>query len=189
MIRYFAAHPTAPNLVMAVFIALGLLFAGNVKRSTFPDVPDKEVEIQVVYPGATAEDVEESICRRIEDAVDGVTNLDEIRCEARENRAIAVAKMIEGKNLDRFMADVKTEVEAIDNFPDQAEKPIIRQLGLVDFVAAVAVTGPMAAPDLKAYADDLKDRLQALDAVSRVDVKGFSDHQIRIEVRAQTLRH
>ena len=188
MIRYFAAHPTAPNLVMAVFIALGLLFAGNVKRSTFPDVPDKEVEIQVVYPGATAEDVEESICRRIEDAVDGVTNLDEIRCEARENRAIAVAKMIEGKNLDRFMADVKTEVEAIDNFPDQAEKPIIRQLGLVDFVAAVAVTGPMAAPDLKAYADDLKDRLQALDTVSRVDVKGFSDHQIRIEVRAQTLR-
>ena len=93
--------------------------------------------------------------------------------------------MVEGSNLDRFFADVKTEVEAIDDFPDEIELPIIRQLGRTDFVASVAVTGPERMPDLKAYAEELKDRMLRWGGIPKIEIKGFSDHQIRIELRTR----
>jgi multidrug efflux pump subunit AcrB len=188
MIRYFAAHPTAANLLMALVIVMGLAAAPTLNRETFPDIPPDEIEVRVPYPGASAEDVEEAICQRVEDAVDGVTGVEETRCEAREGIGTATIEMREGGEFDRFLNDVKTEVEAIDDFPEETELPTVRQLGLTDHVASIAVTGPMSVPDLKAYCEQVKDRLLLLDEVSQVTVTGFSDHQIRIEVPAHTLR-
>ncbi|MCP5371377.1 MAG: efflux RND transporter permease subunit [Hyphomicrobiales bacterium] len=188
MIRFFAGHPTAGNLLMVGFLALGVIAATSVKRETFPDIPSREVQVTVPFPGATAEEVESGICRRIEDAVDGVDGLDEKRCEAREGLAQATLEMREGGDIDRFLDDVKSEIDAIDTFPDDAEQPVVKQLGRVDFVATIAVAGPMAAPDLKAYAESLKDRMLQIPGVSQVEVQGFSEHQIRIEVPATTLR-
>lgn len=188
MIGYFAAHKTAANLLMAAFIVAGLVFVQGIKRETFPDIPPVEVEVSVIHPGAAAEEVEKSICRRIEDAAEKVKDVAEIRCDARENRGTATLKMVEGKNFDRFLNEIKTEVEAIDNFPDEAEAPTIRQLGLTDFVAAIAVTGPMSAPHLKAYAQSLKDEMLQRRIASQIRIGGFSDHQIRIEVSAQGMR-
>ena len=182
MIRYFADHPTAANLVMIAFIVGGLFAAPVLQRETFPRVQPSKVEVTVLNPGARTEDVEEAICQRIEDAIDGIDNVAEVTCEAREGRARAVAEMNEGANLDRFTTDVRTEVDAITDFPDQAEEPVVKQLGRTDFVASVAVTGAASKPDLKAYAEELKDRMLRYSGIPKVDIKGFSDHQIRIEL-------
>ena len=188
MIRYFAAHPTAANLLMVAFLVVGLAAAPTVKRETFPDIPADKVEVRVPFPAATAEDVEEAICQRIEDVADGIDNLEEIRCEARESVAIATLVMREGGDLDRFLDDVKTEIDAIDEFPDDAEDPVTRQLGRTDFVASVAVAGTMPPEDLKAYAERMKDELLTIPGVSQVRIEGFSQHQIRIEVPGATMR-
>ena len=128
MIRYFARHPTAANLVMIGFIVSGLFAAPVLNRETFPRVQPNKVEIQVLNPGARAEDVEEAICQRIEDAIDGIDNVDEITCEAHEGRARAIVEMDEGTDFDRFTTDVRTEIDAITDFPDQAEDPVVKQL-------------------------------------------------------------
>ncbi len=188
MIRYFASHPTAANLLMLMLISIGLLTIPKLKRETFPDFSPQEVEVRVVYPAASAEDVEEAVCQRIEDAADGISNVEEIRCESREGVGIAVIKMIEGNDMSRFLDDVKTEVEAIDNFPEQSELPIIQQLGRTDPVVSIAITGPMSVSHLKAYAEEIKDRLQELEHVSQVDIQGFSDHQLRIQIPALVIR-
>lgn len=188
MIRYFAGHPTAANLLMAAFVVIGLFSAPTLQRETFPRIEPRNVEVRVVYPAARPEDIEEAICQRIEDAVDGVNNVSEVTCEAREGLGRATIEMTEGSNLDRFFADVKTEVEAIDDFPDEIELPTIRQLGRTDFVASVAVTGPETMVDLKAYAEELKDRMLVWGGIPKIEIKGFSDHQIRIELEDVTLR-
>ncbi len=188
MIRFFADHPTAANLVMIIFIVLGIIAAPKLQRATFPDFTAGEVEIRVPYPGASAEEVEDAICQRIEDAVDGINDIDEVRCEAREGLGTAVIKLREGENFDRFLNDVKTEVEAIDNFPEQTELPIIKALGRTDHVVSLAITGPMSARDLKIYAEQIKDHLLLVPEISQVDIKGFSEHQFRIELPSHTLR-
>ena len=188
MIRYFARHRTAGNLVMFAFIIGGLFAAPVLQRETFPRVQPDKVEIQVLNPGARAEDVEEAICQRIEDAIDGIDNVAEVTCEAREGFARAVVEMAESGNFDRFTTDVRTEVDAITDFPDQAEEPVVKQLGRTDFVASVALTGPASKPDLKAYAEELKDRMLRFGGIPKVEIKGFSDHQIRIELPDAVIR-
>ena len=89
MIRYFAAHPTAANLLMIFFLVLGAAATPLLKRETFPEIPPNMIEVAVAYPGANAEEVEEAICQRVEDAIDGVNDVREVRCEARESRATA----------------------------------------------------------------------------------------------------
>ena len=187
MIRYFAAHPTAANLLMVLFVALGITALPELRRETFPDFSVAEVEVQVSYPGAGARDVEEAICLPIEEAMDGVNDVDEIRCEAREGAGVTVVRMSEGADIDRFVADVRTETEAIANLPERAETPVIRQLGRTEHVISITVSGPMDAVSLKAYAEALKARLQALDEVSLVRIQGFSDHQIRVHAPALLL--
>ncbi len=141
MIRYFAGHPTAANLLMASILVLGITALPSINRETFPDIAADEIEVEAVYPGASAEDVEEAVCRRIEDAVEDVIDIKEVRCEARQGRAMAIVEMREGGNFDGLLASLQTEIDAIDDFPDQVEPPTVRQLGRTDFVAAVAVTG------------------------------------------------
>ncbi len=187
MIRYFASHPTAANLLMLIFIVMGLQAFPTLRRETFPDFTAREVEVRVEYPGATAEEVEEAVCQRIEDAVDGVSFVKEVRSEAVEGLGKVIIEMQEGANFQVFLDDVRTEVEAIDDFPEEAEEPVIKQLGTTDQVVSIAVTGPMSLPDLKAYSEQLKGRLQQLPEVSLVMIQGFSDHQIRIEIPAYAL--
>lgn len=188
MIRYLAAHPTAANLLMVLIVAAGVLSVPAIQRETFPRFAADRVGVEVAYPGATAADVEDAVCRRLEDALQGTTGLAELRCEARENLGFAVAELREGGDVGRFLDDVKTAVEAIDDFPDRAERPVVRELARTDFVASLAITGPMPDAHLKAYAEDLKGRLLQLDEVSQVDLKGFSEHQFRIEADRGVLR-
>ncbi len=186
-IYYFASHPTAANLLMVILVFLGLISIGSLLRETFPDFTPTEIEILVGYPGATAEDVENAVCRRAEDALDSVSNVYEIKSEARENYGRIVAEMRDGGNIVQFLNDVKTEVEAIDDFPDEVEKPVVKQLGQTDMVLSIAITGPMSVPHLKAYCEKIKDRMVRMEEISQVEVLGFSDHQIRVEIPAVTL--
>ncbi len=188
MIRYFAAHPTAANLIMAFFIVIGLVSIPKLQRETFPRIEPNMVEVSVIYPGARAEDVEEGICQRIEDALDTINDIEEVVCEAKEGLGRAQVEMVEGSDLDRLTADVRTEVEAIDDFPEQAEKPTVRQLGRTDLVASVAVTGIPDKANLKNYAEALKRRMLRWGGIPKVEVKGFSERQIRIELEDSTLR-
>ncbi|NOY42047.1 MAG: efflux RND transporter permease subunit [Planctomycetes bacterium] len=187
MIRFFAEHPTAANILMAILVVLGLLSVRNLLRETFPDVTPSEVEVRVIYPGATAEEVEETVVQRVEDALDGIKFIKELRAESREGFASVVAEMEDGGNFQAFRSDIQTEIDAIDDLPSDVEDPIITQLGTTDHVVSLVVSGPMTASDLKAYCEDMKDRLQILPGISLVKIRGFSDHQLRIELSAAAL--
>ena len=188
MIRFFAAHPIAANLLMGGLMLLGLLALPQLTRETFPRLSETEVEVRVAYPGASAAEADVELCRRLEDALDRVSGLAEMRCDARENVAVAVAEMARGGDIARFAEDVSTEVEAVDDFPDLAERPVIRPLGRTDFVASVALTGPEDPVALKALAEALKERLLRAGAASQIEIRGFSEPQLRVEARPEALR-
>ena len=188
MIRWFAYHPTAANLFMAAILLLGLVALPGLQRETFPEIKNDKVEVRVIYKGATTDEVENAICRRLEDAMDGIPGLDEIRCEAREGLGVATMVMLEGSDMVRFLDDVKSEVDAIDDFPEQTEQPVVEELGRTDAVVGIAVTGPADPVALKAYAETLKSRLQTIDTIATVTINGFSAHQLRIEIPLHRLR-
>ncbi len=188
MIKWFAKHPTATNLTMVAIIALGLISLSDLQRETFPRIKNDKVSIKVVYPGSTAEVIEDAICRRIEDALESLSDLNEMNCESAEGFGRAVAVMHEGKEMSRFLSDVTAAVDAIDDFPEQTESPVVQEMGRTDSVVSMAITGPADPVMLKAYAEDVKLRLLESAAIANVEIVGFSDHQIRVEIPAARLR-
>ena len=188
MIRFFAGHPTAANLLMLILLVMGLLALPDMKRETFPEFTTSLVQISVPYPGASAVEVEDGICRIIEDALDSVSNMEELRCEAREGLAIATAELIEGNDIQVFMDDINSAMDALTSLPDLAEKVVVQELNRTDQVVSIAVTGPMSPSHLKQYCENLKTRLLVRGDIPQISIGGFSDHQIRIELNADTLR-
>ncbi len=182
MIRWFTEHPTAANLLLVLILAAGVMAAPTLKRETFPDFRPVEAEISVKYRGATAEEVEDAICRRIWDGVESVEGLDELTCTAQGGIARAVATMEPGGTRAGFVNDLRTEVTAIDDFPADADPAIVRELHRTDVVTSVAVAGDLPPAHLERYAAGLQDRLSALPGVARVTMSGFGVRQFRITV-------
>ena len=182
MIRWFADHPTAANLLLILLLAGGLYSAPSLKRETFPDYRPVEVSIDVVYRGASATDVEDAICRRLYDAIKGIDYLDEIKCVAQDNLARAVVSMQAKGNAIRFISDIDTEVNALTDLPARTEKPVVREMHRSDLVAAVAVYGDMATNQLENYAMQLEERIIALPGVAQVKLQGLSQRQWQVEV-------
>jgi multidrug efflux pump subunit AcrB len=188
MLRYLAAHPTAANLIMLMLMALGIMALPNIKRETFPDSRPVKVETKVIWPGASPVDVEESLCQRLEDAVEGIAFLKEKQCEALEGFGRLIVEMDDDGDENRFINDIKTEVDAIDDFPDASERPIVSQQNRFDQVVSIAVTADTFQTHLKSYAEDLKRRLQRIKGVAQVKMQGFSERQLRVELSVPLMR-
>ncbi|TQV86261.1 efflux RND transporter permease subunit [Exilibacterium tricleocarpae] len=188
MIRYFALHPTAANIMMVVFLCAGIATLPSMKRETFPDIEAFEVKVSVVYPGAAAADVEESICQPLEDATDGISFIDERRCEAKDNLGAMTLKMLELGDMQQFIDDINTAVDGIDTFPDAAEIPVVEELGRTNQVIGVAISADVGRAELKRLAEYYRERLLQHPDVPIVTVTGFSTHQLQIEIPDYNLR-
>lgn len=181
MIRLFAGHRTAANILMLAIAGLGLLALPMLQRDTFPATPPSEVSVRIAYPGAAPAEVETGICTVADPLLMKVENLAKLTCLARENAAQITAEILEGADMTRFSNDIKDVVDGITSFPDKAEDPVTQIVERVASVASVAVTGPEDPAVLYAYAQALADRLRADPAISLVDVTGFSDREVAVE--------
>lgn len=182
MIRWFTGHPTAGNLLLLLFLAAGFFATPGLLRETFPDFRAVEAEIVVPYKGATAEDVETAICAPLWDGVQSVEGLETFTCTAQAGRARAVATMAPGNDALRFVNSLRTEVSAIDTFPERADPAVVRELHRTDPVTSVAISGDLPLSELDFYADGLSDRLTALPGVARVTRGGLGTRTLTISV-------
>ena len=188
MISFFAKHPTAANLLMLIILVAGVASLPNLKRETFPEIQSNKIQVSVFYPGASTKEVEQALCLPMEQAVDGLNDVEKISCEAREGIASLTVEALEGSNVSQLLNDVKTEIDAIDNFPELAEKPIVRELGRDQHLISLALTADIPDFELKEYAEIIKQKLKREPGISIVDIKGFSDHQLKIELSQYKLR-
>jgi len=188
VIAYFVRHPTAANLLMLIIILLGAIGAFSIRRDVFPEFKSDFINVQVIYKGASAEEVEETICQRIEEEIEGIEGIERVESTAREGLAMVTVEVTDRYEVGSVLKDVENAVDAIDNFPEDVEEPIVWEVKRISPVCTVSVWADrMPEKDLLALADVIKEELQALDKVSQVETTGFSEHQIRIEVRLNEL--
>ena len=188
MIRYFTSHQTAANIMMFIILLGGMLVLPTLNKETFPEIATNKVKVTVVYPGASTNEVEEGVCNRLEDATDGISFLEEQRCESRDNIGILTLDMQETGRIQQFLDDVKAAVDGIADFPDNTEEPIIEELGRTKPVVSIAISSDLPQPELKTLAEDYRDRLLALTDIPIVTVSGFSTHQLSVMIKPDSLR-
>jgi multidrug efflux pump subunit AcrB len=189
MIRYFAAHPTVANILMLAIIAIGMFSVQHLNKESFPVLKQSKVQVSVVWPGASPEDVEEGVCNPLEDATDGISFLKEQVCDARDNMAIFTLEMQEQGDIQLFTDDIKVALDGIQNFPDSVEDPIIKQLGRTSLVVKVAITADqLSTAELKNLAEYYRNRMLEDPRIPIVKVAGFSTHQLQVLVPAESMR-
>ena len=183
-----AGHSVTANLLMLVLLIGGFLMGRNITKEVFPDFDLDLVEITVAYPGASPEEVERGILLAVEEAVQGLEGVQEVRSVAREGSGTVTVEMIEGENVQKLFQDIRNEVDRITSFPDDAEEPMVAIATRKRYVVSLALYGDQSEQVLREYAEFLRDRLIQESAVTQVDLSGVRNYEISIEIPQDTLR-
>jgi len=187
MIRFFAAHPTAANLLMAGIVVLGLMSTLTMTRVLFPEFEVPVVQVTTVYPGASADEVELSVCQRIERQIEGIDGIKRVESLSREGIALTTVSLTDDVDPSEVRSRIDEELARLTDLPDLAEEMVVELMDVQLDVLFVAIAGSVPEKDLLAYAEQLRDELLELEDVSDVTIIGFSDHELRIEVREDAL--
>ena len=188
MIEWFARNSVAANLLMAFLVTTGLIAAFTIRSETFPETSLDLIQIDVPYLGAAPEEVEEAVCVRIEEAIQGVEGIKQITSTASEGMGSVLVEVELGADVRRLLDDLKGRVDAIDTFPEETEKPVMRELVARTRVVALAISGDVDDFTLKAIAERVRDELSSLPEISQVEITSARPYEISIEVSEATLR-
>ena len=187
-ISWLARNPVAANLLMVLLVVSGLLAITGIRGEVFPEVPLDEVSIQVTYLGAGPEEVESAVVTRIEEAVEGIEGVGGIRATATEGSARVVVELAAGADASRATDEITNRVEAIETFPAEVERPIVRELIARNQVVDVAVSGAVDLVVLRTQAERVRDDLARLPGISLVEIVAAPPYEISIEVSEEALR-
>ena len=189
LIRYFARHRTAANLVLVVMIVAGLIAASRMRAQYFPDVVLSEVTVSVAWDGAGADDVDRAILQVLDPAflaLDGVTD---VASQASEGRAVFDVSFAPNSDPASAEAAVQAAVDAISTLPEGADDPQVKAAAWRDRVTDVVITGPVGVDQLARFADEFTGRLFAA-GITRTTIQGLAGRDIVVEIPSTALmRH
>jgi multidrug efflux pump subunit AcrB len=188
IIAWFAKNHVAANLLMVLIIMGGLLTLPQMPMKSFPDLEIPIISVSVPYLGAAPQEVEEGVCVRIEEELEGIEGIKQIRSNASEGMCSVQVELFESADEAKALDDVKNRVDAIDTFPEETEKPITNLVTIVRSVLDIAITGPENEAALKETANQIRDDIVQLPGVTQATVANTRDYEISIEVSETSLR-
>lgn len=188
IIGWFTRNPVAANLLMAIIMIAGFMSYMGIQKRTFPEFQANLVQVVVPYRGAAPAEVEEGVIIKIEEAVADIEGIKEIRSTAREGAGTVQVEVLTGYDVTKVLDDIKLRVDAIPNFPAETEKPIISEVLFEQQVVWVTVYGQLDDRARKNLARQVRDEIQALPGVRKVNLAGDRAFEMAIEVSEANLR-
>jgi multidrug efflux pump subunit AcrB len=185
IVKLSVFNPVFVNLLFIIVIAAGVMGARNLPREQFPEVSLDMVSIDVVYPGATATDVEELVVRPIEEALDDVNDVKRVESVAAEGTANVIVTFLAGKDLQDGRSEVEKAVATLDDLPEDSETPKVREMKLEIPVLAVAIVGDRA---VREHSDRISEELRDIPGVASAIVSGLTERRIVVEMDETRLR-
>ncbi|WP_051785688.1 efflux RND transporter permease subunit [Endozoicomonas numazuensis] len=187
-IAWFANNPVAANLLMILIVVAGLMTAFTIKKRMFPDFAVNNVQIEVVYPGAGPEDIEQSVLLKLEESLRDVTGIKKVVSITWEGYGRLRVELESGYDIDQLYDDVKTAIESVTNLPSEAEEPTVTKLEQNEQVLFISLYGDIDRLSLQRTAQTLQDELLTLPDVLKTNILGESDLEISILVSERKLR-
>lgn len=188
VIAWFAENHVAANLLMIFLLLGGILTGLGIKLEVFPETSLDKISITIEYPGASPAEVEEGAIRRVEEKIAGLAGIKRIDSIAREGLGTVMVEVIKDWDLKTLLDEVKAEVDRIVTFPEEAEKPVIREVTQQIQVINIAVYGDAPESTIKHLAERLKDDITNLPGITLADIFGVRNGEVHIEISEETLR-
>lgn len=183
-----------PAFMTMIFVALAVLGIFGYNRMGVDLLPKMDwpmVSVVTVYPGAGPKEVESQVSKEIEEAVSGVSGLDNVRSYSYEGVSVVLAQFEFSADVDVVTNEVQRRVEQIRaRLPEDSEVPRIAKSDLNAFpILRVSLTGHMEPREMFQFAKDkVKTELEQVTGVSAVAILGGQEREIRVEVDNEKLQ-
>ena len=188
MIAWFTRNGVAANLLMLLLIVGGLGSLIGIKKELFPLFSLDTITVRVPYLGASPEEVEEGVIFRIEEALQGLDGIEELRSNAQENSGSVSILVSRGYDISEVKDEVKTRIDAITTFPEETERPIIEEFLIQRDIIWIGIYGDADELAMKRLAQKIRDDLVQLPEISQAFVRGVRNYEVSIEVSENALR-
>ena len=199
------------NLVMVFIIVAGLVTVMKMRREMFPQFALDMIVISVDYPGSSPEEVEEGICIKVEEQIEGIEGIDRMISTGREGNGEVTVELESGTDVQKVLDEIKAEVDRIETFPEEAEEPLVIEIVRRDPTIYIAVYGDVAERNLRQAAEKIRDDLldprvisqiesktkrgfwsaikfKQPEVITQIELVGVRDYEIAIEVSEENLR-
>ena len=187
VIAWFATNHVAANLLMGFAVLGGLAALVQIPVKLYPDFDVPVITITVEYLGAAPQEVETGVCARIEEAIEGLVGIRQVISLAKEGVCTVTVDLFFDANKEKVLGEIENQVNAIETFPLEAEKPIFEVLEVTSVVAEIAVTGPSDERELKELAREARDHLLRMPAITQAEVTNSRPYEISVEVSRDSL--
>ncbi|MGI9886988.1 efflux RND transporter permease subunit [Vibrio chagasii] len=181
MTRWFINNPVAANLLMMAIVISGALAFGQLRVESFPQIAPSSISITVAYPGGTAQQIDESVTQRIEESISGIAGIKQITSQSSAGMSRVVVRKTSSTDLDKLLDDIRNQVNAINGFPVQAERPQVVRNEFTNLAAFVVVSGPRTDDELQPIAKQIEQALKKNPQISKVSNWGTRTPQLVIE--------
>ena len=188
LIRWFVSNKVVSNLLMVLIIVTGATTIPMLKMEVFPEIDLNIISVSAVYPGATPSDVEEAICIKIEERLQGLDGVKKVTSNASENVGSVNVEIISGEDPSDMLDKIKAEVDAIDSFPENVEKPVCRKIAGANPVISVAVHGELDDNSLNQFTEEIKDEIDDLSGITFTSIVADLENEIKINIQESSLR-
>ncbi|MEM8953798.1 MAG: efflux RND transporter permease subunit [Verrucomicrobiota bacterium] len=188
LIHWFAKNHVAANFLMILILLMGWKTWDSRKKEIFPETSVDAIWVAVPYPNAAPEEVEKGIILPIEEAIEDLNGIDRITSIAALGNGTVMIEVEDSYNVRDVMTDVKTRVDAIENFAEDAEEPVLEELLIKAQVLSIAVSADTDESTLREITERVRDELRLLPEITQVEIANVRPYEISIEVSETTLR-
>lgn len=182
-IQWFSKNHVAANFLMLIVMLAGFTTWFKLKKEVFPNISLDAVLIQVPFPNATPEEVEDGILLVVEDAIADVDGIKRVTSTAAESMGAVTVEVETGYDVRDVMSDLKTKVDAITNFPEESEKPTLEEARLDMQVMSIAVSADADEKTMRQIGEIVRDGLLDYRAPEPDDFRSRIDRMLRGEPR------
>lgn len=172
-------------VITIIIIVAGIMSYMSIAKEKFPDIELPTIVVETIYPGTSPADMENLVTRHIEKEAKAMSGVKKITSHSYQDFSVIIVEF----NTDVTIEDAKQKVkDAVDkakpDLPsDLPNPPTVNDINFADFpILYVNLSGDFDLARLKKYADDLKDKIEGLPEITRVDEVGALDREIQINV-------
>jgi multidrug efflux pump subunit AcrB len=188
IINYLVKYPKLVTLAILSIMVFGYLGMLSMQSTFFPLERPRYIFINTTLPGASPEEIEESIVLKIEENLKSVTGVQRITSQSKENFAQVKVELMTQYDPDDILQEVKNAVNSISSFPVGMEPAVIWKEEILTFAMNFAVTGSNNLLDLKEEAERIERELMLIDGISKIDVTGYPNREIEISLNESSMR-
>lgn len=216
LIAYFLKYPVLGNTLLLLTFIFGFFGMISLRSTMFPEAASKIIKIQVTYPGASPEEIEEGIVLKIEDNLKGLTGVERVSSTSNENIASVTVEVFKDFKTQEILMDVKNAVDKIASFPPEMEPPVVFIQEKLNFSLSFALSGDVDLKTLKEKSQQVEAELRAVSnlkkapsfegifqflerlglwtnkkaphGISKISISGFPDEEIEVSFREDDLR-